>query len=680
MGARGGAGRAPAPPLTFLVSTLFLLALLLPAATAGEVRLAECRANDGCCRVEVEHAGEWGTVCDDGWGAVVCRELQCSGGTVVQRFRGGTGKIWMDSVNCAGTEVTLSACPMQYGWGQHDCSHQEDAGACCTGIDVVSGSCCAGARLESGACQSAPGIYWAPLRKVVEELRQEVKDGKHGERFAVPIISDRDDFVQIFKQLCFDKKLAKEKGPLYFTEGTHIVQGVLIGQAGDLPPKGERVCPTKLDGICSGMSKSQLQEYEDEQLIEFAKLNPDAKLNAERAEGGGAKGSSEDNDVVINIEGKSDLPLEMIVGKRLKISLATNPSTGKQWQWRTLPPAIEITPGAFHPRFDDGRCGGDGKQIFTLKASVDGDFEVELFHARKILHNMSPSLTLKLKVHPDDAAANDKHAKGGSAKDSIRCAVCGDVIEQMKDVRKLPSGKNGCLLCDKSLRDDHAALCDARDQKHAAKEDDDGVHGEIIEITDWDVSINMRVGEPQQICVWCGSKEDFEVQCPKLPTEIKLTPVDVEDDFVDAQLYELKASASGSYPIDLFFRALKQPPNCHDDSADATLILNVVDSSEKEGGDKVAKGGDKDAKGGDKGDKGDKDAKHPNDILNAKSQLDLRDEDGNWLLVNLMHNVHFDILRDIEVTSVLAPHNNASHVHIPQSAAQNCDDLYLLST
>ena len=130
-----------------------------------------------------------------------------------------------------------------------------------------------------------------------------------------------------------------------------------------------------------------------------------------------AEDKTEDNDVVINIEDKSDLPLEMIVGKRLKISLATDPSTGMQWQWRTLPPAIEITPGAFHPRFDDGRCGGGGKQIFTLTASVDGDFEVQLFHARQILHYYSPDLTLTLKVRPDDAAANDKHVKGGSAKE-----------------------------------------------------------------------------------------------------------------------------------------------------------------------------------------------------------------------------------------------------------------------
>ena len=42
MGARGGACRAPAPLLTFLVSTLFLLALLLPAATADhDTRLAD---------------------------------------------------------------------------------------------------------------------------------------------------------------------------------------------------------------------------------------------------------------------------------------------------------------------------------------------------------------------------------------------------------------------------------------------------------------------------------------------------------------------------------------------------------------------------------------------------------------------------------------------------------------
>jgi len=60
-------------------------------------RLADCRTDGelaGCCRIEFEHDGQWGTVCDDGWTdadtAVACRGAGCSpeGGTAVL---GGSG-------------------------------------------------------------------------------------------------------------------------------------------------------------------------------------------------------------------------------------------------------------------------------------------------------------------------------------------------------------------------------------------------------------------------------------------------------------------------------------------------------------------------------------------------------------------------------------------------------------
>ena len=87
-------------------------------------------------RVEVYHNGQWGTVCDDLWNApdaaVVCRQLGHSGGAARQgpTFGYGSGPIWLDNVECTGTEGQLIDCP--YDSITNDCSHREDAGVVCT--------------------------------------------------------------------------------------------------------------------------------------------------------------------------------------------------------------------------------------------------------------------------------------------------------------------------------------------------------------------------------------------------------------------------------------------------------------------------------------------------------------------------------------------------------------------
>ncbi|NWU94380.1 C163A protein, partial [Upupa epops] len=103
----------------------------------AQVRLAN-GPNRCAGRVEVQHQQQWGTICDDNWdlsdAKVVCRQLGC--GTAVSapgkaHFGQGSDPIWLDAVECTGTETSLSQCNLG-SWGQHNCNHEEDAGVVCS--------------------------------------------------------------------------------------------------------------------------------------------------------------------------------------------------------------------------------------------------------------------------------------------------------------------------------------------------------------------------------------------------------------------------------------------------------------------------------------------------------------------------------------------------------------------
>uniref|UniRef100_A0A7N4PPY6 Lysyl oxidase homolog n=1 Tax=Sarcophilus harrisii TaxID=9305 RepID=A0A7N4PPY6_SARHA len=111
-----------------------------PAASPGSklrFRLAGFPRKHYEGRVEIQRAGEWGTICDDDFtlqaAHVLCRELgftEATGWAHSAKYGPGTGRIWLDNLNCRGTERSVSECSSR-GWGNSDCTHDEDAGVVC---------------------------------------------------------------------------------------------------------------------------------------------------------------------------------------------------------------------------------------------------------------------------------------------------------------------------------------------------------------------------------------------------------------------------------------------------------------------------------------------------------------------------------------------------------------------
>ena len=66
-------------------------------------------------------------------------------------YGSGSGSILLDNLACEGTEYNLEECD-HAGWGNHDCSHSEDAGV----------ECCKYAKsLSSYLKSSLAGLYFS---------------------------------------------------------------------------------------------------------------------------------------------------------------------------------------------------------------------------------------------------------------------------------------------------------------------------------------------------------------------------------------------------------------------------------------------------------------------------------------------------------------------------------------
>ena len=92
-------------------------------------------------RVEVFHAGIWGTVCGDHFSIadadVICRHVGLRKSVSVERsgvFGESSALIWLKSLRCTGGEERVHDCP-GFELRQQDCLHSHDVGVHCEGPD-----------------------------------------------------------------------------------------------------------------------------------------------------------------------------------------------------------------------------------------------------------------------------------------------------------------------------------------------------------------------------------------------------------------------------------------------------------------------------------------------------------------------------------------------------------------
>ena len=103
---------------------------------SGSVRLVG-GSSDVEGRVEIHIAGQWGTICGQGWDLIDANVLchQLGYGTAIRAdggasFGQGSGVVILGNVDCVGKEAMLTDCPSG-GVGGNNCDHAQDAGVVC---------------------------------------------------------------------------------------------------------------------------------------------------------------------------------------------------------------------------------------------------------------------------------------------------------------------------------------------------------------------------------------------------------------------------------------------------------------------------------------------------------------------------------------------------------------------
>nr|XP_023493698.1 deleted in malignant brain tumors 1 protein-like isoform X13 [Equus caballus] len=133
------------PEPTKLPTSTDSAAAVHPGVYLPMVRLVDGRSRcEG--RVEIHHNGTWGTVCDDLWDLpaahVVCQQLGCGVALMApgsSLFGDSSGPIFLDDVQCTGSETSLGRCHHR-GLSVHNCGHHEDAGVVCSGPEAAPAS------------------------------------------------------------------------------------------------------------------------------------------------------------------------------------------------------------------------------------------------------------------------------------------------------------------------------------------------------------------------------------------------------------------------------------------------------------------------------------------------------------------------------------------------------------